>query len=153
MQCDEGHPTCRNCQKSKRECLGYDPIFKQQPGPANIQPAPSGNAPPPPNPASTPTAVPSNPYQTPQSYPGTGGTFIPAAGAPYGGAEQSFEHSTSLDPALAGGDPHMHMAQNSHSSLQPQRKGACCCNDASLRFIADVQCSEDGSDAGALFAK
>ncbi|KAI1133165.1 hypothetical protein F5Y10DRAFT_274386 [Nemania abortiva] len=37
--CDELHPTCKNCQKSKRECLGYDPIFKnqqqQQPSPAH----------------------------------------------------------------------------------------------------------------------
>ncbi|CZT16634.1 uncharacterized protein RCC_02469 [Ramularia collo-cygni] len=41
IKCDEGHPTCRNCQKSKRECLGYDPIFKQTPiQPANIQPLP-----------------------------------------------------------------------------------------------------------------
>ncbi|KAF2171171.1 hypothetical protein M409DRAFT_63549 [Zasmidium cellare ATCC 36951] len=122
IKCDEGHPTCRNCQKSKRECLGYDPIFKQQPGPANIQPAPVGNPPPPANPSAPPTTVPSNPYQTPQSFPGTGGTFIPAAGAPYGSAEPPFEHSTSLDPALSGADPHLHMAQNNHSSVQPQRK-------------------------------
>ena len=27
-QCDEAHPSCRNCSKSRRECLGYDPIFK-----------------------------------------------------------------------------------------------------------------------------
>ncbi|PKS06690.1 hypothetical protein jhhlp_006764 [Lomentospora prolificans] len=31
-KCDETHPTCNNCRKSKRECLGYDPIFKQQQG-------------------------------------------------------------------------------------------------------------------------
>ncbi|ETS72984.1 hypothetical protein PFICI_15376 [Pestalotiopsis fici W106-1] len=30
IKCDEQHPVCKNCQKSKRECLGYDPIFKQQ---------------------------------------------------------------------------------------------------------------------------
>ncbi|KAI1819906.1 hypothetical protein F4861DRAFT_525187 [Xylaria intraflava] len=30
IKCDEQHPTCKNCQKSKRECLGYDPIFKNQ---------------------------------------------------------------------------------------------------------------------------
>ncbi|KAI1179374.1 hypothetical protein F4777DRAFT_600955 [Nemania sp. FL0916] len=30
IKCDELHPTCKNCQKSKRECLGYDPIFKNQ---------------------------------------------------------------------------------------------------------------------------
>ncbi|KAL4913690.1 hypothetical protein BDW62DRAFT_214063 [Aspergillus aurantiobrunneus] len=39
-QCDEGHPVCRNCVKSKRECLGYDPVFKQ-PTPSAIQPAPN----------------------------------------------------------------------------------------------------------------
>ncbi|PKK49871.1 hypothetical protein CI102_5633 [Trichoderma harzianum] len=32
IKCDETHPTCNNCRKSKRECLGYDPIFRQQPG-------------------------------------------------------------------------------------------------------------------------
>ncbi|CAZ86160.1 unnamed protein product [Tuber melanosporum] len=41
IKCDEAHPTCKNCAKSKRDCLGYDPIFKAQPGPAAIQPAPS----------------------------------------------------------------------------------------------------------------
>lgn len=39
LKCDEGHPACRNCQKSKRECLGYDPIFKPPPGPPPLQPA------------------------------------------------------------------------------------------------------------------
>lgn len=50
IQCDETHPTCNNCKKSKRECLGYDPIFKQQqsPGSSNggsgtIQSAASNN--------------------------------------------------------------------------------------------------------------
>ncbi|KIW06645.1 uncharacterized protein PV09_02355 [Verruconis gallopava] len=42
IKCDEQHPVCRNCQKSKRECLGYDPIFKQQSGPQALQPAPGG---------------------------------------------------------------------------------------------------------------
>ncbi|KAL7927529.1 hypothetical protein ACQKWADRAFT_6731 [Trichoderma austrokoningii] len=32
IKCDETHPTCNNCRKSKRECLGYDPIFRQQAG-------------------------------------------------------------------------------------------------------------------------
>jgi hypothetical protein len=33
-QCDETHPTCNNCKKSKRDCLGYDPVFnRSQPGP------------------------------------------------------------------------------------------------------------------------
>ncbi|KAI0018497.1 hypothetical protein F4780DRAFT_518722 [Xylariomycetidae sp. FL0641] len=42
IKCDEQHPHCKNCQKSKRECLGYDPIFKtQQQHASNIQPAPN----------------------------------------------------------------------------------------------------------------
>ncbi|KAA8908435.1 hypothetical protein TRICI_004773, partial [Trichomonascus ciferrii] len=28
IKCDEKHPTCSNCDKSKRICLGYDPIFR-----------------------------------------------------------------------------------------------------------------------------
>lgn len=28
LKCDERHPTCFNCDKSKRVCLGYDPIFR-----------------------------------------------------------------------------------------------------------------------------
>ncbi|KAF3077883.1 hypothetical protein TWF569_011742 [Orbilia oligospora] len=46
IKCDEAHPTCKNCAKSKRECLGYDPIFKQAPqGPPPIQPAPVNTPP------------------------------------------------------------------------------------------------------------
>jgi hypothetical protein len=34
IKCDETHPTCNNCKKSKRDCLGYDPVFnRSQPGP------------------------------------------------------------------------------------------------------------------------
>ncbi|TLD04833.1 uncharacterized protein PgNI_09608 [Pyricularia grisea] len=41
-KCDETHPTCNNCKKSKRECAGYDPLFTNvttPPGPSTIQPA------------------------------------------------------------------------------------------------------------------
>nr|OQO07265.1 hypothetical protein B0A51_17954 [Rachicladosporium sp. CCFEE 5018] len=41
IKCDEGVPSCRNCAKSKRECLGYDPIFKPSNGPPNLKPVPS----------------------------------------------------------------------------------------------------------------
>ncbi|KAJ0152027.1 Uncharacterized protein HZ326_5483 [Fusarium oxysporum f. sp. albedinis] len=61
-QCDETHPTCNNCKKSKRECLGYDPIFRQQAGgqsSSNIQPAPSQRTPPT-VPSSVPSTVPSS---------------------------------------------------------------------------------------------
>lgn len=43
LQCDEQHPVCKNCIKSKRQCLGYDPIFKQQSGQAQIQPSQSSS--------------------------------------------------------------------------------------------------------------
>ncbi|CAM1506676.1 Fc.00g063170.m01.CDS01 [Cosmosporella sp. VM-42] len=63
-KCDETHPTCNNCKKSKRECLGYDPIFRQQPGgqpTTNIQPAPSTQLTPPSTlPSSVPSSVPSS---------------------------------------------------------------------------------------------
>ncbi|EHA52879.1 hypothetical protein MGG_05153 [Pyricularia oryzae 70-15] len=42
IKCDETHPTCNNCKKSKRECAGYDPLFTNvttPPGPSTIQPA------------------------------------------------------------------------------------------------------------------
>ncbi|KAL6868603.1 hypothetical protein J3F83DRAFT_714850 [Trichoderma novae-zelandiae] len=48
LQCDETHPTCNNCRKSKRECLGYDPIFRQQAGTptgSHVQPASSSLSP------------------------------------------------------------------------------------------------------------
>ncbi|KAK8062471.1 hypothetical protein PG997_014568 [Apiospora hydei] len=50
VQCDEQHPVCKNCQKSKRDCMGYDPIFKQQQQqqhPTSIQPAPNNHPVPP----------------------------------------------------------------------------------------------------------
>ncbi|KAK5990518.1 hypothetical protein PT974_08787 [Cladobotryum mycophilum] len=61
-KCDETHPTCNNCRKSKRECLGYDPIFRQQAGTQsgnNIQPAPGSL------PSATPPAVAASVYQNP----------------------------------------------------------------------------------------
>ncbi|OJD38643.1 c6 finger domain protein [Diplodia corticola] len=110
IKCDEAHPTCRNCQKSKRECLGYDPIFKQQPGPPQIQPAPSA-APPV---TSTPATAAPQPAQVPYSHvpqgyapaapnyaPGPGHSTSPPAPA----TDPSFELSAAIDPALAGTEP------------------------------------------------
>jgi white-opaque regulator 2 len=76
-QCDEQHPICKNCQKSKRECLGYDPIFKQQQQhPTSIQPAPNHPAP--------PASVPSNgPAPPPPSSTPTSATSVSSVGAPY----------------------------------------------------------------------
>jgi hypothetical protein len=28
IKCDEARPTCKNCHKSRRDCAGYEPVFK-----------------------------------------------------------------------------------------------------------------------------
>ncbi|KAE8452401.1 hypothetical protein EG329_001101 [Mollisiaceae sp. DMI_Dod_QoI] len=102
IKCDEQHPACRNCQKSKRECLGYDPIFKQQPGPAAIQPAPSSA------PSAGGIAATANPYgHQPQMLPGYGAAanmnYDPALSAGVsspGSASQQFDYASAIDPAL-----------------------------------------------------
>ncbi|KAI9814434.1 MAG: hypothetical protein M1827_003290 [Pycnora praestabilis] len=104
IKCDEAHPTCRNCQKSKRECLGYDPIFKTQPGPAAIQPAPSSA--PSMHPASA-TSSTASPY--PPGYaPAVSGGYAPAlstgASSP-GSSVEPYDYSAAIDPALEAAGP------------------------------------------------
>ncbi|KXL49419.1 hypothetical protein M433DRAFT_141586 [Acidomyces richmondensis BFW] len=96
IKCDEGQPSCRNCAKSKRDCLGYDPIFKQAPAPAPIAAKPDATAAPPPS-------GPPNTYPPSQPYPASAVAF-----PDYGGV--------SLDPALGGGDHPLVMAPNAYSS-------------------------------------
>lgn len=96
---------CRNCQKSKRECLGYDPIFKSQSGPPQIQPAPN-SAPQPhaPNAPSQPAPSTQSSYSqspVPQGY-------APASAAPAGYAPAASttgahppDNFNAIDPALA----------------------------------------------------
>jgi hypothetical protein len=102
-------PTCNNCKKSKRECLGYDPIFKSQPtaqanppAPVRIQPAPSptNNTPPPGTPSfvSPPAATAASPVPfqaavVPSTYPPTADSLATSA------------YPGSIDPALRGFDP------------------------------------------------
>jgi len=108
LQCDEQHPACRNCQKSKRECLGYDPIFKQAPGPAPIQPAPSAA------PSMTSTSAIANPYGNQPQMLGGGYaaapsmTYEPALSAGVsspGSAGQQFDYASAIDPALEAAAP------------------------------------------------
>ncbi|KAF2731188.1 hypothetical protein EJ04DRAFT_15615 [Polyplosphaeria fusca] len=124
IKCDEAHPMCRNCQKSKRECLGYDPIFKQQPGPAQIQPAPNST----PHQAAVPAPAPpaSTPYSgpVPQGYaPATTTSYAP----PVTTSHPSHENfNSAIDPALAATDPAMHGGQSPYSSahaLNPALRG------------------------------
>ncbi|OBT50022.1 hypothetical protein VE04_09690 [Pseudogymnoascus sp. 24MN13] len=84
-KCDEAHPACRNCQKSKRECLGYDPIFKQQPGPSPSRPARS---------SASLHAAPSRP-PTPMAFDAS-----LSAGVSSPGSAQQFDYSSAIDPAL-----------------------------------------------------
>ncbi len=119
FQCDEQHPACRNCQKSKRECLGYDPIFKQAPGPAAIQPAPSSA------PSAGGIAATSNPYgNQPQMLAGgygapTNMSYDPAlsAGVSSPGSAQQFDYASAIDPALEAAAPPN--AGNSYQTSAP----------------------------------
>ncbi|KAK4959474.1 hypothetical protein LTR10_004279 [Elasticomyces elasticus] len=120
IKCDEGGPFCRNCAKSKRECLGYDPVFKQQSGPTPIQPAPAVSPAPrmTPNPTAASPALPSNAYQTTVHYPVVNTAYGPALG--YDGPT---EYATSLDPVLGSGERHhLAMAQHYQSALPMERR-------------------------------
>ena len=110
-QCDEAHPACRNCQKSKRECLGYDPIFKSQPGPPSIQPALGATT------SMQPNSTNSSPYPPPpQGYvpAGTQG-YGPAGTGSENSAVEPYDYSAAIDPALEGGAT-AHM-QNSKGNI------------------------------------
>ena len=118
------HPVCRNCQKSKRECLGYDPIFKQQSGPQALQPAP-GNS----NNNTTASASP-----TPSTATSGAGAYSPAQAShppqpqsaaypptpqnhPAPSPTQSrgpYESGGAIDPALAGSPK----VERKHSELK-----------------------------------
>lgn len=120
LQCDEAHPTCNNCKKSKRECLGYDPIFKPQPTPQShpppvrIQPAPSpttNNHTPSVTSAhaSPSTAQPSSPLPLPYQAPPIPSSYAPPVEAPPPSTAPKTEagygySTTAIDPALRGFD-------------------------------------------------
>ncbi|KAA8648634.1 putative C6 finger domain protein [Aspergillus tanneri] len=104
IKCDEGHPVCRNCVKSKRECLGYDPVFKPQPTPSAIQPAP--------NPHPSLVVNPQDPSSSSSpSYPAAPPGYVPAVTQPFAPSEspststEKFEYGATIDPALDGNNP------------------------------------------------
>ncbi|KAL2809914.1 hypothetical protein BJX63DRAFT_434773 [Aspergillus granulosus] len=124
IKCDEGHPVCRNCVKSKRECMGYDPVFKQ-PTPSAIQPAPNPQPSLVVNPQDPST---SQPQSQPQpSYPAAPPGYVPASSQPFAPSQspstsnERYDYGTSIDPTLN----HQNHNQN-HSS-----------NMASVQNIAD----------------
>ncbi|PYH45943.1 putative C6 finger domain protein [Aspergillus saccharolyticus JOP 1030-1] len=113
IKCDEGHPVCRNCVKSKRECLGYDPVFKQQPTPSAIQPAPNPH----------PSLV-VNPQDPSTSYPQAPPGYVPAASQPFAPSESP---STSTDRYDSYGAPLDHTTdvnnQQNMASIQHAVEG------------------------------
>ncbi|KAJ5934940.1 transcriptional regulator family: Fungal Specific TF [Penicillium verhagenii] len=91
IKCDEGHPVCRNCVKSKRECLGYDPVFRPTASaPSAIQPAPN----PPP---SLIVNHQGPPVAAAPLYPSAPPGYMPASSQPFAPSLQSESPSTSTD--------------------------------------------------------
>ncbi|KAL2879252.1 hypothetical protein SGCOL_005377 [Colletotrichum sp. CLE4] len=117
--CDEAHPSCNNCKKSKRECLGYDPIFKQQPGPSVIQPAPNAQRVPTPTIPPVPSSVPP-PVPTVPSTPVAPQVPVPVAPSnPYG--NQPAVLPSSYNPPVASSHAPLDPALNSAASgIKPE---------------------------------
>ncbi|KAF2761681.1 hypothetical protein EJ05DRAFT_496583 [Pseudovirgaria hyperparasitica] len=131
IKCDEAHPICNNCRKSKRDCAGYDPIFKQQPSPAQIQPAPT-SAPTASAPAPVPPAPVPAPYShIPQGYaPASNSSYPPPISStahppppppPQPSTHEPYDFSAPIDPAL-GGPEHAAMPHDGQGS-RPDPKG------------------------------
>ncbi|KAL4881991.1 hypothetical protein BJY04DRAFT_207180 [Aspergillus karnatakaensis] len=122
IKCDEGHPVCRNCVKSKRECLGYDPVFKQ-PTPSAIQPAP--------NPQPSLVVNPQDPSTTQSTYPAAPPGYVPASSQPFAPSQspstsaERYDYAPSIDPSLNQNNsehntPNMATVQNvADGGLQP----------------------------------
>ncbi|KAF2686580.1 hypothetical protein K458DRAFT_297967 [Lentithecium fluviatile CBS 122367] len=128
IKCDEAHPSCRNCAKSKRDCLGYDPIFKPQPGPPQIQPAPNSAPHQTSSPAPAPPTTASYSAQVPQGYaPAATAGYPPPppASASIHPQHENF-NSSAIDPALAAADPAMHgqAPYNGVHALNPALRGS-----------------------------
>ncbi|KAK0252378.1 hypothetical protein LTS09_012496 [Friedmanniomyces endolithicus] len=119
IKCDEGQPLCRNCAKSKRDCLGYDPIFTPASGPTPIQPAPaaSSSSAPTPNPNAT-SPVSTTGYHPQYHYPVLGGGYLPAHD--YDGP---VEYAVSHDPDSGSGErPQVAMAHSVYPSTLYQER-------------------------------
>ncbi|KAK4865016.1 hypothetical protein LT330_001639 [Penicillium expansum] len=142
IKCDEAHPVCRNCVKSKRECLGYDPVFRTQAStPSAIQPAPN----PPPslvvNPqgpsASSVPSYPSYPSAPPGYMPASSQPFAPSlhSESPTASADQH-EHGASIDSSLATNH------QSNHTDMQntgvPRQQGSEPSYKAKNLYVNDL---------------
>ncbi|EFZ00539.1 Zn(2)-C6 fungal-type DNA-binding domain protein [Metarhizium robertsii ARSEF 23] len=109
-KCDETHPTCNNCKKSKRECLGYDPIFRQQPGAqpnSHIQPAPTSQ------PVASSSVSPSVPAHS-----SAGIGHLPATTNPYGSQPSMLasSYSTTSPPSTLSSSSVAHTVSSNYNS-------------------------------------
>ncbi|KAI6855406.1 hypothetical protein KC338_g8087 [Hortaea werneckii] len=105
IKCDEGQPTCKNCTKSKRDCLGYDPVFRQQTGHPTLAAKPDAATS---QPGTSPSPQ-SSTYRSPPGYPPT--------------ASNPGQFHPPLDPAPATGNPSSLTMAQPPAQLQPERKG------------------------------
>ncbi|KAJ5899058.1 hypothetical protein N7495_003802, partial [Penicillium taxi] len=110
IKCDEGHPVCRNCVKSKRDCMGYDPVFRPQAStPSVIQPAA-------PNPPPSLVVNPQGPpISSTPSYPSAPPGYMPASSQPFTPTFHSESPSTSIDQPDHGAS-----LENSLGPINPQ---------------------------------
>ncbi|KJR88165.1 uncharacterized protein SPSK_07883 [Sporothrix schenckii 1099-18] len=134
--CDETHPTCNNCKKSKRDCAGYDPIFKQQQNnPAFLQAtahvSPQGS--------STTTAT--APEPRPKSPPPVPYSSVATSSA----ASNSVANSAGIkSPSIVGGPSSLSSASsNSGSTASSYYNGT-----GSSSAVTSYQSSHSGNNIG-----
>lgn len=111
---------CRNCVKSKRECLGYDPVFRQQPGPSDIRP-----------PANSQPSLIVNPQENQNPYPSAPPGYVPASSQPFAPSVQSDSSVQSFDQPNNNGRQGL---------VEPSVEGS-----DTMSMMASVQDTIDGS--------
>lgn len=112
--------------KSKRECLGYDPVFKPQPTPSAIQPAP--------NPHPSLVVNPQDPSASSSpSYPAAPPGYVPAVSQPFAPSEspststERYDYGAAIDPSLDGN----HNGNNNNNNTASTVSAANNANDTS----------------------
>ena len=123
---------CRNCVKSKRECLGYDPVFRPPPTPSAIQPAPNPSPSLVVNPQEPPSYSPAPPGYMPAGTPSLAPSISNDSPPP-----AATDHASAVDPALEEShSPDMSGMQNTpegalQSALNPAPNGPIAAADTS----------------------
>lgn len=112
--------------KSKRECLGYDPVFRTQAStPSAIQPAPN----PPPSLVVNPQGPSTSTTPSYPSYPSAPPGYMPASSQPFAPSLHSespsastdqHEHGASIDSSLATSNQPNHTEMQNTGASRPQ---------------------------------